>query len=125
MIIVSQTIVSPLRQRSKGRKSSIILGAYECHQVFMNIEEIHKMNAGFHSDLLQHSSSSQPCIGMLFSRHVSIVLGKRERENEANKLMVLSSYPTLNVTGTFFWGLKTQDVSIQRKSKTTWHIRPL
>ncbi|SAM08747.1 hypothetical protein [Absidia glauca] len=69
--VFTKTIVSPLRQRSKGRKSSIILGAYECHQVFMNIEEIHKMNAGFYSDLEQHSSSSQPCIGMLFSRHLS------------------------------------------------------
>lgn len=78
MIIVSQTIVSPLRQRSKGRKSSIILGAYECHQVFMNIEEIHKMNAGFYSDLEQHSFSSQPCIGMLFSRHVSTIGKERE-----------------------------------------------
>lgn len=68
----SQTIVNPLCQRSKGRKSNIILGAYECHQVFMNIEEIHKVNSSFYSDLQQHSSSSQPCIGMLFNRHVGI-----------------------------------------------------
>lgn len=74
LYILLQLIVSPIRTRSKGtRKSNVVLGAYECHQVFMNVEEIHQTNTDFCNDLHKYSKqySNRSFIGRLFSRHVS------------------------------------------------------
>ncbi|CAO3627692.1 unnamed protein product [Cunninghamella blakesleeana] len=59
-------IVNPLRSKSKDRHQAI-LGIYECNQIFMNIEELYKVNAAFNENLRKINHIR---IGQLFNKHL-------------------------------------------------------
>ncbi|ORX47948.1 Dbl homology domain-containing protein [Hesseltinella vesiculosa] len=61
-----KAIVLPLRSRTKDKRKCI-LGAYECNQIFINIDDVYKVNTAFAQDV---KSCSSDAIGLLFSRHL-------------------------------------------------------
>ncbi|KAI8067449.1 hypothetical protein BC940DRAFT_300772, partial [Gongronella butleri] len=61
-----KVIVHPLRARTKDKARSI-LGAYECNQIFMNIDDIYQANKAFGNEL---KTCKADALGALFSQHL-------------------------------------------------------